>query len=106
MTYGPQYPPFGYPPYAGPYPIYPPPMPIMTPSKMGKSSRREKKRRLKEWLEAVQEDIHALDDYQRKNKKEESKKSKFSTGDWFMILCVINSFTIPAYIIIGMKLFK
>lgn len=56
-------------------------------------------------------DVRDWEEFQKSTKKdekktEEHKKSWLKTADWFMILCLINSITIPAYIILGMKVFK
>lgn len=91
--------PYGMPPW-GPYNFfggYPTPPPSMPPIK-DKSPVKQMMDDMKEW--------QAWEEFQKRFKKEEPKKtSKLSSIDWFMILCALNSITVPLFIIIGVKIF-
>jgi hypothetical protein len=92
MTYGP-FPPWS--PYGAPVPppmFYPPPI---QPQQKGRST-----------LKALLKDWEAWEEFQKKHRKDEKRqerKSWLHISDWFMLLCVINSFTIPLYIILWVK---
>lgn len=102
MTYNPYGPwsPYGPPP--PPYAYPQPPVQYPVPTK------KEMKSSFKQFLK----DVRDWEEFQKSTKKDEKKedhhhqKSWLKTADWFMILCLINSITIPAYIILGMKIFK
>lgn len=94
----------GYPPPPfGPYNVFWPGAPVPpTPAKPEEN-----------WFKTMMQNAREQEAYAKfmkkyfaEEKKDDKPKSKLSTIDWFMLLCALNSITVPMFIILGVKLFK